>query len=259
MKARIFFFWIFLFFLSCSKGSFDYSHIKISRVIDGDTLILENGEHLRLIGIDTPELRKKTEQGFIDEPAPFSKEAKSFTQALAEGRYARIEFDLEKRDKYRRLLGYCFIKDKDKEIFLNKKLLEEGLAVLYTYPPNIKYVDELVKAQKEARQNKKGLWGVYEVILPSQAKDFIGQIRTVRGRVLSTYYSGKAVFLNFDPDYKKNFTVVIFKSSLAYFLKKGIIPWQFYRGKTVEVTGRIREYNGPEIVVNLPSQIEVVE
>lgn len=218
---------------------------------------MERGQHLRLIGIDTPELRRKTPLGFVSEPAPLAKEAKEFTKRLAEGKYARIEFDIEKKDKYGRLLGYCFIKEGGKEIFLNKRLLEEGFAVLYTSPPNVKYVGEFLKAQKEARRNRKGLWGAYEVINPEEAGKFIGQIRTVRGKVLSTYNSGKVVFLNFGQDYKKDFTVVIFKESLPYFFKRGIRPWEFYKGKIVEVTGRIREYNGPEIIVNSPLEIEI--
>ncbi len=259
MRTPVFLLSIFLFLLSCSPQDSRYSHIKITKVIDGDTLVLETGQLLRLIGIDTPELRRKTLKGFIYEPAPLSKEAKEFTKRLAEEKFARIEFDVDKKDKYGRLLGYCFIKGKDKDLFLNKRLLEEGLAVLYTYPPNVKYVEEFVKAQRKARQNKKGLWGAYEVISPQKAKDFIGQIRTVRGKVLSTYNSGKAIFLNFGEDYKKDFTVVIFRNSFNYFYQRGITPEIFYRGKVVEVTGRIREYNGPEIIVNSPLEIEVIE
>ncbi|RKY35710.1 MAG: nuclease [Candidatus Duberdicusella sinuisediminis] len=258
MKVKKFLLFLFLFFLSCSQPP-DYSHIKIIKVIDGDTLVLEDRSHLRLIGIDTPELRKKTFKGFVYEPAPLAEEAKEFTRKLAEGKYARIEFDVDKRDKYGRLLGYCFIKEKEKELFLNKRLLEEGFSVLYTYPPNVKYIEEFVKAQREARQSKKGLWGAYQVIKPEEAKNFIGQIRTIRGRVLSTYNSGKAIFLNFGKDYKKDFTAVIFRNSFNYFYQKGITPEVFYRGKVVEVTGRIREYNGPEIIVNSPLEIEVIE
>ena len=254
------FFLLFLFFfLSCSNNLSDFSRIKITEVIDGDTLVLEGGIHLRLIGIDTPEVRRKAKTGFIYDPAPFSIEAKEFTKRLAEGKSARIEFDIEKKDKYNRTLGYCFVQEGNYEIFLNKELLNKGFAVLYTYPPNIKYVEEFVIAQRQARENKEGLWGIYEVVESYRAKEFIGQIRTVKGKVMSTYNSGKTIFLNFGSNFKTDFTVAIFKNSFGYFHNKGIRPEIFYKGKTIQVSGRIREYNGPEIIANSPLEIEILE
>ncbi len=244
-----------LFLISCTNSPADYSRIFVSEVIDGDTVKLSNGERLRYIGIDTPEVRTKKGRQFIYDPQPFALEAKEYNRKLVEGKAVRVELDVEKYDKYGRLLGYCFLGD----TFVNAKLIEEGLAVLYTYPPNVKYVDKFVNVQKQARLNKKGLWGSYEVIDQAQAAKFIGQIRTVRGRVLSTYQSSKCVFLNFGSDYKSDFTVVIFNNALAAFSRQGINPITFYRGKEVEVSGRIREYNGPEIIVNTPNELQVLD
>ncbi len=232
----------------------DYSSIKVIKVIDGDTVKLANGQLLRYIGIDTPEMRIKQGGTFVYSPQPLAQEATQLNRDLVEGKFVKVEFDIEKRDKYGRLLGYCFID----EVMVNKKLVEEGLAVLYTKPPNVAYADELIAAQGQARQDKKGLWATYETIDQSQAHLYINQIRTVRGRIINTYDSGKAVFLNFGYNYKTDFTVVIFKSSVGLFLNKGINPVSFYRGKTVEVTGRIKEYNGPEIIVNIPEEITVI-
>ncbi len=251
---------LFLFLaVSCTSlqdksDSIDYAHIKVIQVIDGDTVRLENGELLRYIGIDTPELRRRTSKGWNYAPSPFALEAKEFNKRLVEGKYVRIEFDVEKRDSYGRLLGYVFLDD----LFVNAKLLEEGLAVIYTRPPNVKYVDLFLKLQRKARKEKKGLWGSYEVIESTQASRFIGQIRTVRGRVLKSYTSKNCVFLNFGEDWRNDFTVVIFKNSLKYFKEKGIDPSSFYVGKTIEVTGRIRDYNGPEIIVNFPEEIIII-
>lgn len=123
----------------------------VAKVIDGDTIELTSGEKLRYIGIDTPE---KAE--------PFYQEAKNFNRKLVEGKKIRIEFDVQKRDKYGRLLGYVYVDD----IFVNAELLKAGLAVLYTYPPNVKYVDYFTQLQKEARQLKSGIWS--EKIEPEQ-------------------------------------------------------------------------------------------
>ena len=249
---KVFFLLFFLLFGSFSF-SYDYSCIKVIEVIDGDTVRLENGEILRYVGIDTPELERKIGNGWVYNPSPFALEAKEYNRRLVEGKYVRVEFDVEKRDAYGRLLGYVFVG----KTFINAKLLEEGVAVLYTRPPNVKYVDLFVKLQRKARKEKKGLWGSYEVIGAHQAYKFINQIRTVRGRVLSTYRSRGCIFLNFGRDWRKDFTVVIFKDTWDYFKKKGIDPVVFYKNKLIEVTGRIREYNGPEIIVSLPEQITV--
>ncbi|MCF7893345.1 MAG: thermonuclease family protein, partial [Candidatus Omnitrophica bacterium] len=232
----------------------DYSEIKVKEVIDGDTIILSNGKHLRYIGIDTPETRVKKGNKFVYDPQPFSREAAQFNKKLVEGKNVRIEFDIDKKDRYGRLLGYCFTDG----TFVNKKLIEEGYAVLYTYPPNIKYVESLAEAQKYARKNDKGMWGVYQTINHKQAHRFINQIRTIKGKVLTTYKSNKCTYLNFGSNYRTDFTVVIFNKDLDYFQKKGINPLDFYRGKLIEVSGKIREYNGPEIIVSSPEEIRVI-
>ncbi|MCK4810171.1 MAG: thermonuclease family protein [Candidatus Omnitrophica bacterium] len=245
---------IFLFFLACSQPS-DFSHIKVVEVIDGDTVKLQGGRLLCYIGIDTPEIRMKENGRWIYKPKPFALESKNFNRQLVEGKHVRVEFDLEKTDKYGRLLGYVFLED---DTFVNARLLKGGYAVLYTYPPNVKYADLFIARQREARESKKGLWGAYSTVSQNKAHEFIGQIRTVRGKVLDTYRSKKCIFLNFGRNYKTDFTVVIFKNSWEYFEDKGIDPLTFYKGRIVEVTGRIKEYNGPEIIVNIPREIRVI-
>ncbi|MFH1519555.1 MAG: thermonuclease family protein [Candidatus Omnitrophota bacterium] len=243
-----------LFILSCNQP--DYSQIKALEAVDGDTLKLSNGRLLRYIGLDTPEVRIKAVDGsFTYSPTPFSLEAKEFNRKLVEGKNIRIEFDIEKTDRYGRLLGYCFVDD----IFVNAKLIEEGYAVLYTWPPNLKYVDLFVESQDKARRLGKGLWSSFLTIDHTQANQYIGQIRRIEGRVVSTYKSAKCVYLNFGQNYKNDFTVVIFNNVLQAFSQKGIDPMSFYNQKRIGVIGRIREYNGPEVIVNGPDEIEVVE
>lgn len=250
---RIIFF--FLFFLACVPPAGNSSQVKVTEVIDGDTVRLSNGKLLRYIGMDTPEIRIKEGEEFIYAPQLFSLEAKKFNEQLVEGKFVKIEFDVDKVDKYGRMLGYCYVDD----VFVNAKLVQEGLAVVYTRPPNVKYADRFIELQRSAREAKKGLWGAYEVINHSEAHKYIDQVRTVKGKVLNTYDSGKTVYLNFGSDYKTDFTVVIFKDSLKFFQEKGISPLTFYKKKTIQVTGKIKKYNGPEIVVNTPGEIEILD
>lgn len=117
--------------------------IKVKEVIDGDTIVLQSGEHVRYIGIDTPE-----------KDQPFYREAKELNQKLVEAKEIRIEFDVQKKDKYGRLLGYVYVG----ETFVNAELVRNGLANLYTVPPNVKHTDYLLKLQSEAKEKKLGIW-----------------------------------------------------------------------------------------------------
>lgn len=106
---------------------------------------------MRYIGVDTPELhhpRKPVEA--------YAREARAFNQRLVEGKKVRLEFDVERRDKYSRLLAYVYLTD---GTFVNAELLRQGYAQLLTIPPNVKYVDLFVKLQREAREAGRGLWG----------------------------------------------------------------------------------------------------
>ncbi len=122
---------------------------KVSRVIDGDTIEIEGGERVRYIGIDTPET--------VDPRKPvqcFGVEASNKNKELVEGKTVRLEKDTTDRDKYNRLLRYIWVGD----TFINLEMVKQGFAYSYSYPPDIKYQDQIVAAQQEAEKNKNGLW-----------------------------------------------------------------------------------------------------
>lgn len=239
-------------FFNANCQRIDYNAVRVKGVIDGDTIVLSNDQHVRYIGIDTPEIRKNISGVWVYEPMPFSEEAKAFNQKLVEGKIVRLEFDVEKRDKYNRLLAYCFVAD----TLVNAKLLEEGLALLYTWVPNIKYVDLFVKLQKEAREKKKGLWQDVKIVPAEDAGLFLNKVETVEGRVKSTSVTENAIYLNFGANKKRDFTAVIFKDDLEMFDRQALLRNNFYNGRKLRVTGLIKEYNGPEIIVRHPSQFE---
>lgn len=122
---------------------------KVTRVIDGDTIEIEGGERVRYIGIDTPETvdPRKTVQCFGVESSKKNKE-------FVEGKMVRMEKDITDRDKYNRLLRYVWLGD----TFVNLALVEGGFAHSYSYPPDIKYQDQFVMAERQAREAKLGLW-----------------------------------------------------------------------------------------------------
>lgn len=240
--------------LGCSQQSLS-REIRVREVIDGDTVILTDGRTLRYIGIDALEVRRYTQDSWVYDPQPFGLEAKQFNQRLVEGRPLRLEFDVEKTDRYDRLLGYCFVDG----IFVNARLLEEGFAFLHIRSPNAKYADLFSSLQRKAQQEKKGIWEDSSTISSDEAHRYIGQIKCVEGRVLNIHEGQKAIHLNFGKDWKKDFTVAIFKRDLSLFLNKGISPVKDYQNRFIRVTGFIKEYNGPEIIVSHPLAIEILE
>ena len=146
-----------------SNQDYNYDDILVKRVIDGDTLELENGQRLRLIGIDTPEvdtndrLYKQAQKSQTDIQAimELGKQASRFTCKLVEGKRVKVTFDVERHDRYGRLLGYVYLKD---GTFINAKIIQDGYASLLTVPPNVKYVELFRSLYKEARENNRGLW-----------------------------------------------------------------------------------------------------
>ena len=230
------------------------SALSVRRVIDGDTVVLSNGETVRYIGIDTPELKQKNGDVWISDPRPYAEEARDFNRSLIAGRTVRLELDVQKRDKYGRLLAYVYNGDK----MINLEMVKEGYAMVYTYPPNIKHVNEFLSAQRKARQTSKGLWWDMErnVISADVAEDNIGLIRIVETEVLSTFLTEKVLMLNCN----SNFKVVIFKSNLMSFPKEATrSPNAYFKDKAVRVYGLIKSYKGSsQIVLHDPSQIELI-
>ncbi|MDR1204985.1 MAG: thermonuclease family protein [Peptococcaceae bacterium] len=155
--------WIALCALSAceSEGGDGY---RVTRVVDGDTLVVDvdgTEEHVRLIGVDTPESVHPDKERNV----PYGAVASDFTKKLAEDKTVTLELDVQERDRYGRLLAYVYLDG----VMLNKTLLSEGHATLATYPPNVRYVDEFTELQAEAREKGAGVWA-YEVLADEPAE-----------------------------------------------------------------------------------------
>ena len=124
----------------------------VERVIDGDTVELTNGERVRLIGVDTPESVKPNSP-----VEPYGKEASLYTQKHLAGQEVILRFDVETRDRYDRLLAYLYLPD---GTFFNEKLVREGYARIMTIPPNVAYAELFLEAEREAREQNRGLWAL---------------------------------------------------------------------------------------------------
>lgn len=135
------------------KESLGQESYLVTKVIDGDTIVLESGETLRYIGIDAPETFGK-DQCFSDESTNKNKE-------LVIGKHVRLEKDVSEKDRYSRLLRYVWLQSDSGqgEIFINEHLVAEGYAISAAYPPDVKYQNFFEDAEADARENNLGLWG----------------------------------------------------------------------------------------------------
>lgn len=242
----------------------------VTKVIDGDTVVVEGGEHVRLIGIDADESGSACYQ-----------EAKTRLEELVLNQEVRLEKDVSDVDQYNRCLRYIFLNDEN----VNVKLVKEGLAIARFYQPDVKYQEEITLAEEEAIRQEIGCkWSKeefgeqgdeenktefqwddlvtsklgYDVIDACQAGQYLGREIIVEGKVADAYYHSESntVFLNFEEAYPNHcFTGVIFSSDLYKFVQH---PEDYYLNKTIRIMGEVEEYQGqPEIILEDPSQIEV--
>lgn len=116
---------------------------KVTRVIDGDTIEIDYNQRVRYIGMDTPE----KDTCFFNESTNKNKE-------LVEGKTVSLEKDVSETDRYDRLLRYVYVGD----TLINEVLVKEGYAQILTVPPDVKYQEKFLTAQKEARDNNRGFW-----------------------------------------------------------------------------------------------------
>jgi micrococcal nuclease len=135
----------------------------VVRVVDGDTIVVDRGfgeERLRYIGVDTPETVDPRQE--VQWMGP---EASAANTALVEGREVVLERDVSETDGFGRLLRYVWLEDGSAVgaapgwLLVNLTLVARGFAQVSTYPPDVRYAELFLAAQREAREAGVGLWG----------------------------------------------------------------------------------------------------
>ncbi len=256
----------------------DRGGVEVRRVYDGDTieaLVDGRAERVRYIGIDTPER---------DDPRQPVREmagiATAANRRLVEGRRVRLEYDVERRDRYGRLLAYVWVGD----TLVNEVLAREGYAAARSFPPNLRHQERLRDAERQARDAGRNLWdgrlaggalrlpparpaadrvadalsdtGPGPRIGPFEAAEHIGVVATVCGRVESTRWLGEGglTFLNLGRPYPDQpFAVVIPADARERFSGP---PERTFLHREICVVGRIGAHRGaPQVLVEAPDRI----
>lgn len=224
----------------------DYAYSTVKKVFDGDTLRLEQGEKVRLIGINTPEVEHRDKPG-----EPKGEEAKRYLQALIGGKKVRLETDTPKYDKYQRKLAHVFT---DQGEHLNLRMVEQGLATVNIHPPAMKYVAQLLSAQEHAERRKIGIWGD-----PFYHPKPVEDISTGR-------YSGWRRFIGRPQSFRtgRRYERLILNPKVDVRIARknlSIFPdLESYLGKEIEVRGWVSKRKGTySILARHPSALIVID
>lgn len=230
----------------------------VASVTDGDTVVLDNGLVIRLIGTQAPKLPLGRENFAA---WPMAEEAKARLEAIALGKAVEIRYGGAERDRHDRVLGQMFVTGSP-ETWVQRQMIAEGLARVYSFPDSRACLDELLAAESRARTMKLGIWAdpyytVRRADRPETLSQRAGQYELVEGRVLLAEKSGGRVFLNFGRYWKEDFTAVIDGRAQRLFADSGIDPLVL-EGALVRVRGWVDDRDGPRIEITHPEQIEVL-
>lgn len=223
---------------------------------DGATLVLSDGDKLRLSGIQAPKLYAGAETSMN---WPWAEESKAALDDLAAGSRVALGADQIKRDRHGRLIGQAFLED---GTWLQGAMVSAGLARAYSFADTRDCAGELLKAEAEARTNNRGLWNdpfyaIRDASTPETLLPLEGRYELVVGRVLKADTVGSRVYLNFGRYWKEDFTVTIDAKAKKLFDTSGFDPLAL-ENALVRVRGWLEVLDGPRMAVTHPEQIEVL-
>jgi endonuclease YncB( thermonuclease family) len=232
----------------------------VEEVIDGDTARLADGREIRFVGIQAPKL-PLGRKGFM--PWPLAEEARAAAAELMLGKEVALSVDGRSVDRHGRVLAHLFVGDE--KIWVQRALVEQGWARVYSFADNYGCTLELLEVAGEARRARRGIWAhpFYAVRSADDLKKLeglTGSFQLIEGEVIDVSYVKSKLYMNFAHDWRRDFTVTITKRDLRRFGPGKPVPDMLaaLKGGVIRVRGWLRDRNGPEIVLTHPEQIEVL-
>ena len=226
----------------------------VTEVVDGDTVVLDSGDQVRLVGIQAPKLP-------LGRPNfrkwPLADDAKAALSTLAKGRKVRLTYGGRRVDRWGRLLAHLYGPGGQ---WIQGELLKRGMARVYSFADNRAKIAEMLALERTARKARKGIWDhpYYQIRTADDAARHTNSFQLVEGRVLQVAQVRGRAFLNFGRDWRKDFTISLTSRAVRTFEKAGRPP-RDYEGKRIRVRGWLKWRNGPAISATHPEQIEVLD
>lgn len=206
---------------------------EVLKVLDGDTIIVRGGGKVRLLGINTPEIAHRQQAA-----EPFGDRAHRRLQQLLKGKRVYLEFDQQRRDRFKRLLAHVTLEDGSN---INELLLREGLARALFLQPNMKHLHDYYRIEAEAQEEKRGLWARPEFSIhpANKAEECIKRFCRLRGTVRRIEKKRQYTYLEFTGP----LLIALNNKYLPQFLNAGLEP-NSLKGKTVIIRGWIGRRKG---------------
>ena len=227
---------------------------KVSKVLDGDSFILDSGLEVRLAEVEAPRVRPGDSWG---------PRATRELEGLILGKKVELQYDGLRRDRRGRAIAHVFVpQGLGKEpVWVQSDLLKNGLARVHTYADNRRAIGDLWQAEREARRAGKGIWtaGPYQVryATPEALQGGLNSFQLMEGKVEKASQRGKVIFLNFGTDDKTDVTAIVPETAFARW-RGGADDILALQGRTIRVRGYVRNSNGPSVWVDHPEQIEFI-
>ena len=223
---------------------------KVIRVVDGRSVMLEDGREVRISGIEPPQ---------PSAPERSSAAGRATLQAIVLGQVVELHGLQDVTDRYDRTVA--FLVRQDGTIDVAGELLASGHARVAAQIGDAACAAELHSRERAARTSKLGLWSepYYDVIEAHNAPQLLaarGRFSLVEGKVLSVRESGGTIYLKFGRGWSEALSVTISKRHERIVSGAGLLPKRLER-RTVRIRGWIEERNGPRIEASRPEQIEV--
>ena len=217
------------------------SKYRVIRVVDGDTIVLENNKRVRLLGINAPETRNRYHPG-----EPGGADAKKWLQGKLQGRSVYLEHDRQTHDHYKRILAHLYLPSGE---HINLSLVEKGLATVNLIPPNLLHANTLIRAQQRAEARKLGIWSMQyyqpRALVRLTEKPFGWQRYRVKAKTLKRNRRFSRLIIS------DNFDLSFANRDLALFP-----PLETYLNKPLEVRGWVsRRKNHFSIRIQHPSAL----
>ena len=227
---------------------------RVVAVIDGDTLVLEDGSEVRLVGIQAPKLAL----GRSDFAAqPLAEEAKAALEEMTLGQTVALSYGGQRIDRWGRRLAHLH---DQRGRWIQGELLASGLARVYTFRDNRALAAAMLAAERAARENGRGIWGdpFFQVRTVAETEALIDTFQIVEGEVLDAAVVRGRAYLNFGADWREDFTVTVSPKDRRAFTSAGL-DLESLAGREIRVRGWLDSYNGPQIELTHPEQLEIIE
>ena len=231
----------------------------VARIVDGETVVLDDGSELRLIGALVP---RAIDAGADPGMWPLEVAAQEELRALILGKSVGLAFDGARTDRYGRLQAQAFSIDGDQRRWVQGHLLQQGLARAYAQEGNRACSAETLEAERVARAARRGLWAdaAYQArsaAHPRELSRYLGTFQVVEGQIARIGVGRGAIYLNFGND-RHEFSVSLRRSDRGLLGPHADDP-KALEGRFVRVRGWIEHRPGPTINLSTAGLIEVLD